>query len=66
MSLPQESRERLLLALRAAAPDQWRAQVRAVLRAYDGERDDAARALGIDRARLDEWIAEAPELATGS
>ncbi|MBK8263117.1 MAG: hypothetical protein IPK80_17475 [Nannocystis sp.] len=63
MSLPQESRERLLLALRAAAPDQWLAQVRAVLRAYEGDLDDAARALGIERARLAEWLDEAPELA---
>jgi len=63
MSMPQESPERLLLALRLAAPDQWRAQLRAVLRAHEGELEGAARALKIPQERLAQWLAEAPELA---
>ena len=64
MSLPQEPREGLLEALRAAAPAQWRAQVRAVLVAYE-EVEAAARALGIQAATLREWLAEEPGLGAG-
>lgn len=64
MSLPQEPREALLTALRAAAPGEWRAQVRAVLVAYEAV-EAAARALGIKAATLRTWLAEEPGLAAG-
>lgn len=64
MSLPQEPREELLEALRAAAPEQWRAEVRAVLGAY-GRVEEAARALGVREGTLRRWVGEVPGLLVG-
>ncbi len=61
MSLPQESRERLLGAQRRVLPDVWRAEVRAVLLAYE-EREGAASALGVDMHTLARWLQDDPEL----
>lgn len=64
VSLPSEDRERLLVALRRVDPDQFRAQVRAVLAAY-GELTGSARALGVAGPTLTRWIAADPSLAAG-
>lgn len=61
MSLPQEPREPLLVALRAVDPAAWRREVAAVLLAQ-GEVAAAGRALGVARATLERWIAEEPAL----
>ena len=61
MSLPQESRERLLESLRRVAYDSWRQQVRAVLLAYGGS-EAAATVLGVRVGTLERWLEAAPEL----
>lgn len=61
MSLPQESREQLLGAQRRALPEVWRAEVRAVLLAYE-EREGAASALGVGLDTLASWLRHDPEL----
>lgn len=64
MTLPAESRERLLLALRRTDPDGFRREVRPVLAAH-GSVVDAARALGVSEATLRRWLADDPDLARG-
>lgn len=64
MTLPAESRERLLLALRKADPDAFRREIRPVLAAHGGV-TDAARALGVARETLRRWLADDPALARG-
>lgn len=64
MTLPSESRERLLLALRRADPDAFRREVRAVLLAQ-ASTSAAARALGLAETTLRALIADDPQLARG-
>lgn len=64
MTLPAESRERLLLALRRTDPEAFRREVRPVLAAH-GSVGAAARALGLADATLRALLADDPALARG-
>jgi hypothetical protein len=64
MTLPAESRERLLLALRRTDPDAFRRELRPVLAAH-GNVVDAARALGLSETTLRGLLADDPALARG-
>lgn len=62
MTLPSEDRAALLGRLRATDLDAWRAQLRPVLRAFDGDLALSAQQLGVPVRTLSEWVARDPLL----